>query len=98
MSGFDFTTGTGAAKGNPRYEVFGVERYWRFSKEKMAALIAEGRVVQLNPGNVPAQKRYLDEMPGVALQNDWGDIRPAAGRERLGYTCYAHGPYRTDAY
>lgn len=51
----------------------------------MDALVAEGRVVQLNPGNVPAQKRYLDEMPGVALQNDWGDIKPAAGRERLGY-------------
>jgi DNA modification methylase len=81
----DLTGPGGAAKGNPRYEIFGVERYWRFSKEKMAALIAEGRVVQLNPGNVPAQKRYLDEMPGVALQNDWGDIRPAAGRERLGY-------------
>jgi DNA modification methylase len=81
----DLTGPGGAAKGNPRYKVLGVERYWRFSKEKMAALIAEGRVVQLNPGNVPAQKRYLDEMPGVALQNDWGDIRPAAGRERLGY-------------
>ncbi len=81
----DLTGPGGAAKGNPRYKIFGIERYWRFSKEKMDDLIAEGRVVQLNPGNVPAQKRYLDEMPGVALQNDWGDIRPAAGRERLGY-------------
>lgn len=81
----DLTGPGGAAKGNPRYKVLGVERYWRFSKEKMDALVAEGRVVQLNPGNVPAQKRYLDEMPGVALQNDWGDIKPAAGRERLGY-------------
>lgn len=81
----DLTGPGGAAKGNPRYKIFGVERYWRFSKQKMDALIAEGRVVQVRPGTVPAQKRYLDEMPGVALQNDWGDIKPAAGLERLGY-------------
>ena len=30
----------GAAKGNPRYEVMGVTRYWRYSKEKMRELIA----------------------------------------------------------
>ena len=28
----------GAAKGNPRYEVMGVTRYWRYSKEKMQEL------------------------------------------------------------
>ncbi len=33
----------GAAKGNPSYEVMGVTRYWRYSKEKMDKLIAEGR-------------------------------------------------------
>jgi DNA modification methylase len=63
----------------------GVTRYWRFSEEKMKKLIAEGRVVQTRSGAVPAQKRYLDEMPGVPLQNDWNDIKPAAGRESLGY-------------
>jgi DNA modification methylase len=81
----DLTGPGGAAKGNPRYEVMGVTRYWRFSKEKMNKLIAEGRIVQTRPGVVPAQKRYLDEMPGVPLQNDWNDISPAVGNESLGY-------------
>jgi DNA modification methylase len=81
----DLTGPGGAAKGNPAYEVMGITRYWRFSEEKMQKLIAEGRVVQTRPGAVPAQKRYLDEMPGVSLQNDWNDIKSAAGKETLGY-------------
>lgn len=77
----------GAAKGNPSYEVMGVTRYWRYSKEKMAQLIAEGRIVQTKPGAVPRYKRYLDEMPGVPLQNIWDEINPvqSQARERLGY-------------
>ena len=81
----DLTGPGGAANGNPFYEVLGVKRYWRFKQEKMEALIAEGRVVQTKPGAVPAQKRYLDEMPGVALQNDWTDVKAASGKEALGY-------------
>lgn len=77
----------GAAKGNPQYEVMGVTRYWRYSRERMDALIAEGRVVQTRPGGVPQYKRYLDEMPGVALQDVWMDIDPinSQAKERLGY-------------
>jgi len=75
----------GAAKGNPSYEVLGVTRHWRYSQEKMQKLVEEGRVIQSNPGTVPAYKRYLDEMPGVGLQNDWQDITPASGSEYLGY-------------
>ena len=77
----------GAAKGNPEYEVMGVTRYWRYSQERMQALIDAGRVVQNRPGNVPRYKRYLDEMPGVPLQDAWTDIGPipAQTRERLGY-------------
>jgi adenine specific DNA methylase Mod len=80
----DITGPGGAAKGNPHYEVMGVTRYWRYSKERMAQMIKEGRIVQTRPGAVPAQKRYLDEMPGVGLQNDWNDILPASGKESLG--------------
>jgi len=69
----------GAAKGNPKYEVMGVERYWRYSREKMQQLIAEGRIVQTNPGTVPKYKRYLDEMPGRPLQDVWDDVRSLAG-------------------
>ena len=77
----------GAAKGNPRYEVMGVTRYWRYSKERMQELIRQGRVIQTKPGSVPAYKRYLDEMPGVPLQDLWTDIRPIGSQaaERLGY-------------
>ncbi|MGD9538346.1 MAG: DNA methyltransferase [Alphaproteobacteria bacterium] len=83
----DLTGPGGAAKGNPEYEVLGVRRYWRYSQRKMQKLIAEGRVVQTKPGAVPAYKRYLDEMPGVPLQDVWTDIPPigAQAAERLGY-------------
>ena len=77
----------GAAKGNPSYEVMGVTRYWRYSQERMQELINEGRIVQTSPGAVPRYKRYLDEMPGVPLQDVWTDIGPigSRARERLGY-------------
>ena len=77
----------GAAKGNPQYEVMGVTRHWRYSRERMQELIDDGRIVQTRPGAVPSYKRYLDEMPGVALQDFWADISPVASRakERLGY-------------
>ena len=77
----------GAAKGNPQYEVMGVTRYWRYSRERMQQLIDEGRIVQVRPGAVPRYKRYLDEMPGVPLQDFWDDIGPIASqaKERLGY-------------
>lgn len=83
----DLTGPGGAAKGNPSYEVLGVTRYWRYSKEKMTQLLEEGRVVQTKPGAVPAYKRYLDEMEGVPLQDVWTDIAPigAQAAERLGY-------------
>lgn len=84
----DNLTGPGGeSKGNPKYEVMGVTRYWRYSKEKMQKLIEEGRIIQTKPGAVPAYKRYLDEMLGVPLQDVWDDIRPiqSQSKERIGY-------------
>lgn len=83
----DITGPGGAAKGNPSYEVMGVTRYWRYSKEEMDELIRQGRIVQAKPGAVPRYKRYLDEMPGVPLQDVWTDIGPISSQaaERLGY-------------
>lgn len=72
----DLTAPGGASKGNPYYEFLGVTRYWRFKKERMEALYRKGRIVQTAPGAVPAQKRFLDEMPGVPLQSIWSDVRP----------------------
>jgi DNA modification methylase len=83
----DLTGPGGEAKGNPKYEVLGVTRYWRYTKEKMDELIRQGRVVQTKPGAVPAYKRYLDEMSGVPIQDMWTDINPigAQAAERMGY-------------
>ncbi|CAG0959015.1 partial Modification methylase DpnIIB, partial [Gammaproteobacteria bacterium] len=77
----------GAEKGNPYYEVMGVKRYWRYSQQKMEELIKQGRVIQTRPGAVPQYKRYLDEMPGVPVQNLWDDISVINNRskEALGY-------------
>jgi adenine-specific DNA-methyltransferase len=83
----DITGPGGAAKGNPYYEFLGVKRYWRFSRATMEKLHAEGRIVQMNPNSVPRQKRYLDEMRGIPLQDLWLDIPmvQAQSAERLGY-------------
>ena len=83
----DLTGPGGAAKGNPKYEVMGVTRYWRFSRQKMDELRAQGRIVQSSPGSVPRYKRFLDEMPGVPLQDVWTDLDPVASQasERMGY-------------
>lgn len=77
----------GADNGNPFYEVMGVSRHWRYSRMRMDALIAEGRIIQTRPGAVPQYKRYLDEMPGVPLQNLWADLPIINNRstEGLGY-------------
>ncbi len=72
----DATAPGGSGKGNPYYEFLGVTRYWRFTRDRMEKLYRQGRIVQTRPGAVPAQKRYLDEMPGVPLQSIWDDVRP----------------------
>ena len=61
-------------------------RYWAYSRAKMEAFSAEGRLIYSASG-MPNYKRYLDEMPGVSLQNVWTDM-PSLGSsaaERLGY-------------
>ena len=77
----------GAAKGNPRYEIMGVTRYWRYSKAKMQELIDQDLVVQTKPGGVPHRKYFLDEGKGVPVQSLWDDIGnlQASSSEWLGY-------------
>jgi DNA modification methylase len=81
----DITRPGGEAKGNPSYELLGITRHWRYSKSRAEELVRTGRIVQARVGRVPAEKRYLDEMKGVALQNDWSDINPPPRKEYLGY-------------
>jgi DNA modification methylase len=61
-------------------------RYWAYSKANMRQFAMEGRIRHTFDG-MPEYKRYLDEMPGVPLQDIWTDIGPigAQAQERLGY-------------
>ena len=62
-------------------------RFWAYSKAKMRAFAQAGRIVHSFTTGRPEYKRYLDEMPGVPLQDLWTDIQPVGSRraERLGY-------------
>lgn len=69
------------------YELMGVVRSWRWSKERMEKEVKAGRIVQTRSGNVPRYKRYLDEQKGKPLNNIWIDIPNLTGsnKERTGY-------------
>jgi DNA modification methylase len=61
---------------------------WRYSKETMTKLDAEGRVwYPKDKSRRPQLKRYLEEMRGVLMGNVWTDIDPinSQAQERLGY-------------
>ena len=75
------------SRGHPQYTFLGVTRFWRYNEAKMQELLNVGRIVQTAPGRVPRYKRYLDEMPGVAIGDSWEDIPPVQGRSReyIGY-------------
>lgn len=63
-------------------------RYWAYSKEKMDQMFEEGKIyIPPKPDGVPRFKRFLDEQPGVPLQDLWTDLDPINARaaERLGY-------------
>ena len=76
--------------GDTSYEWRGVYpyqgRYWAYSRAKMEEFEEQGRLVYTRTG-MPEYKRYLDEMPGLSLQDTWTDIDPinARANERLGY-------------
>jgi hypothetical protein len=50
----------------------------------MEQFAKEGRIRHTFDG-MPEYVRFLDEMPGVPLQDVWTDVRPLLGHERLGY-------------
>lgn len=62
--------------------------HWKYQIEKLEELDKEGRILwPAKAGGVPRYKRYLDEMPGVAIQSIIIDIPPlsAQSAEKLGY-------------
>jgi len=72
---------------NLTYEFLGVNRVWRWTKERMDRAYKDGRVIQQKKGGVPRYKRYLDEMPGQPITDNWDDIEHLHGtmKENLGY-------------
>ena len=82
----DNLTATGLSGGGYEYEWNGVTRIWRSPIETMERLHEEGRIRYTRNG-VAEYIRYLDEMPGVPLQDIWADIPPinSQAKERLGY-------------
>lgn len=74
----------------PQWEYKGVGpykgRFWAYSKENMRQFATAGRLRHTFDG-MPEYKRYLDEMPGVPLQDLWTDITPiiSGADERVGF-------------
>jgi DNA modification methylase len=61
---------------NLTYDFHGHYRVWRYTKERMLELEKQNRIVIPKEGGMPREKRYLDEMRGVGLQDLWTDISP----------------------
>ena len=76
--------------GGYMYELLGCpppKNGWRMPESKAKEWILQGRIEIPPKGKVPAFKRYLDEMPGIPLQDIWTDIPPVnpMSKERLGF-------------
>ena len=77
--------------GDVSYEFHGTRpykgRYWAYSKDNLEKFYREGRLYFPKNGGTPSYIRYLDEMPGVPIQNLWTDIPPiqSNSKERRGY-------------
>jgi DNA modification methylase len=71
---------------NLKFEWHGHTRVWRWTKEKMAELEKQGRLVYTSSG-MTRYKRYLDESAGTPLQSVWIDIPPVNSQaaESTGY-------------
>ena len=76
----------GLQGGGYEYEWKGVTRVWRVPMSTMEQLDAQGRVFYTKNG-IARRKRYLDESPGLKMQDVWADIEALRSwhQERLGY-------------
>ena len=77
---------SGLQGGGYEYEWKGATRVWRVPVDTMKRLDAEGRIYYTRNG-FPRMKRYLDEMPGLPVQDVWTDIQALRSwhKERLTY-------------
>lgn len=79
-------TAKGLSGGGYEYEYKGITDVWRCPVSTMEQWDNEGRLHFTRNGGI-RRKRYLDEMPGRAVQQLWTDIDPvnSQARERTGY-------------
>ena len=79
-------TAKGLSGGGYTYEYKGTTSLWRVPLETMQRLDEEGRLHFTKTGGIRL-KRYLEELPGVPIQDVITDISPlnSQARERLGY-------------
>ena len=82
----DNLTATSLSGGGYEYEWNGVTRLWRSPRETLERLHNDGRIHYTRNG-VAEYIRFLDEMPGVPLQDLWTDLPPinSQAKERLGF-------------
>ena len=82
----DNLTAKGLSGGGYTYEYKGYTSLWRVPLSSMERLDREGRLHFTSKGGIRL-KRYLDEMPGVLVQDVITDIFPinSQANERLGY-------------
>lgn len=72
--------------GGYEYEFHGHHRVWKRSLESMLELERSGRLhIPKKKNGIPRYKIYLDDMPGILLQNVWTDIHKVSGKEKLQY-------------
>jgi DNA modification methylase len=71
----------------PIYELNGLTRAWRFTKEKMQKLIDDGKIYFPEKGKAPSLIMYLADAPGKVVSDLWNDVpfvNPVA-KERINY-------------
>ena len=86
-------TGAGVRHGSTGEAWRGIDvtakgRHWAYPPDELERLDAAGRLHWPDKAQgMPRLKQYIDDMPGVPLQDVWTDIRPIhnLASERLGY-------------
>ena len=86
-------TGAGTREGETGEHWRGIDvtakgRHWAWIPTELDRLDREGKIHwPAKKDGMPRLKRYLDELPGVPLQDIWTDIRPIhnLAKERMGY-------------
>ena len=77
--------GRGLSGGGYDFEWRGVRDIWRFAKDKLDEMDADGLVHWPKRGRIPRRKVYLDLDKGIPARDLIIDVKPAPASERTGY-------------